>query len=219
MDRDIQALIARLLAHRAAAEGGSPRAADAHRRGLPPGAGRPRRSSCGSFAARSTPRVSSIAYCRSSWRKWDTLQKLAGHANNQPAHEHLESLLRGGWLEAGESREQGRWQPLWISFLHLGRMQAALGLPRRDDLARRFEKETTRPFYDPRLTAIAAPLASQPPQRALDRLALLRALDGWIGTCRRPHRDIIRRRRRPPQPPTTRRLSRGKTGTKPALST
>ena|GEM_PF-317486 len=112
--------------------------------------------------------------------KWDTLLKLAGHANYQQAHELLESLLRGGWLEAEESREQGRWQPFWINFLDLGRMQAALGLPRRDDLARRFEEESARSFHDPRLTAIAAPLASQPPQRALDRLALLRALDGWI---------------------------------------
>ncbi|MGH8526308.1 MAG: hypothetical protein ACREXY_19510 [Gammaproteobacteria bacterium] len=49
--------------------------------------------------------------------KWDTLLELAGHANYQPAHELLESLLRGGWAQLEDRRKERRCQPLWISWL------------------------------------------------------------------------------------------------------
>ncbi len=112
-------------------------------------------------------------------RKWATLLRIAGNSRFALAHELLAALLRGGWVELEEKREQGQWAPAWLRFLDGGALRAALGLPDREALALQWGEQAARPLRDPRLQAAHRALQQLPPQRALSRLALLHALDDW----------------------------------------
>lgn len=61
--------------------------------------------------------------------KWPTLLANAGGAGFETAHDVLDALLAGGWVAVEESFQQGRWQALWVEFLDLPALRAALGLP------------------------------------------------------------------------------------------
>ncbi|MBA2659506.1 MAG: hypothetical protein H0U72_08190 [Nitrosospira sp.] len=113
-------------------------------------------------------------------RKWDTLLTVAGSRRIHFAHELLDALLRGGWVELEERRQSGRWLPVWVSFLELPTLRQQLGLPDKDALAELFRTEALHPFDDSRLRSAQQSLDAFPPQSALRRLALLRALDNWL---------------------------------------
>lgn len=116
----------------------------------------------------------------SSKRKWDTLLITAGNRRIQLAHELLDALLRGGWVEVEERRQSGRWQPVWVSFLEPSALRRHLGLADKDALAESLRAEATQPLHDIRLANAQQSLSLFPPQFALRRLTLLRALDGWL---------------------------------------
>ncbi len=116
----------------------------------------------------------------SSKRKWDTLLTAAGSRRVQLAHELLDALLRGGWVEVEDRRQSGRWQTVWVSFLQPPALRHHLGLADKDALAELFRAEASHPLRDTRLTSAQQSLNAFPPQSALRRLALLRALDIWL---------------------------------------
>ncbi len=113
-------------------------------------------------------------------RKWDTLLTTAGSRRVQLAHELLDALLRGGWVEVEERRQAGSWQPVWVSFLEPSTLRHHLGLVDKDALAEQFRAEASHPLRDTRLANAHQSLNAFPPQFALRRLALLRALDSWL---------------------------------------
>lgn len=61
--------------------------------------------------------------------KWQTLLASAGGDGFETAHDVLDALLAGGWVAVEETFQQGRWQALWVEFLDLPALRAALGLP------------------------------------------------------------------------------------------
>lgn len=91
--------------------------------------------------------------------KWPTLLAVAGNEGFETAHDVLDALLAGGWIVVDEAFQQGRWQPVWIEFIDLPALRAALGLP--------------------------APGASKAAQEAA-RVALLAALERWNSDPARP---------------------------------
>lgn len=113
-------------------------------------------------------------------RKWDTLLSAAGSRRVQLAHELLDALLRGGWVEVEERRQSGRWLPVWVNFLELSKLRNQLGLADKDALAELFCAEAMDALQDSRLTSARQSLNAASPQSALRRLALLRALDAWL---------------------------------------
>ncbi len=92
-------------------------------------------------------------------RKWPTLLASAGNDAYDTAHDVLDALLAAGWIVVDEAFRQGRWQPVWIEFLDLTALRAALGLP--------------------------APGATKAAQEAA-RFALLAALERWNSDPARP---------------------------------
>lgn len=123
-----------------------------------------------------------IGWIRTSYskRKWDTLLSAAGSRRIQLAHELLDALLRGGWVEVEERRQSGRWLPIWVNFLELSTLRNQLGLADKDALAELFSAEAMHALQDPRLTSAQQSLNAVAPQSALRRLVLLRALDAWL---------------------------------------
>lgn len=113
-------------------------------------------------------------------RKWDTLLSAAGSRRVHLAHELLDALLRGGWVEVEERRQSGRWLTVWVNFLELPALRHQLGLVDKDALAELFCAEAIYPLRDSRLSSARQSLNAASPQSALRRLALLRALDIWI---------------------------------------
>ena len=91
--------------------------------------------------------------------KWPTLLASAGGDAFETAHDVLDALRAGGWVAVEEAFQQGRWQALWIEFLDLPALRAALGLP--------------------------APGAAKAAQEAA-RAALLAALERWNVDPARP---------------------------------
>jgi hypothetical protein len=61
--------------------------------------------------------------------KWLTLLSSAGGDGFETAYDVLEALLTNGWVAVDEAFQQGRWQPVWVEFLDLPALRAALGLP------------------------------------------------------------------------------------------
>lgn len=113
-------------------------------------------------------------------RKWDTLLTAAGNRRVHLAHELLDVLLRGGWVEVEERRQSGRWLPVWVNFLDLTTLRHHLGLPDKEALAETFRVESLHTLQDSRLTHVQQSLNAFPPHAALRRLALLRKLDIWL---------------------------------------
>ncbi len=74
--------------------------------------------------------------------KWDTLLATAGNTDFEAAHDLLDALLEGGWIAVEETWRAGRWQAVWIEFLDLPALRAALGLP--EPGARQAAIETAR---------------------------------------------------------------------------
>lgn len=91
--------------------------------------------------------------------KWPTLLAAAGNEAYETAHDVLDALLAAGWIVVDEAFQQGRWQPVWIEFLDLPALRAALGLP--------------------------APGATKAAQEAA-RVALFAALERWNADPARP---------------------------------
>jgi hypothetical protein len=116
----------------------------------------------------------------SSKRKWDTLLSAAGSRRVHLAHELLDALLRGGWVEVEERRQSGRWLPIWVNFLELPALRHQLGLVDKDALAELFCAEAAYPLQDSRLTSARQSLDGAFTQSSLRRLTLLKALDIWI---------------------------------------
>jgi len=113
-------------------------------------------------------------------RKWDTLLATAGSRRVQLAHELLDALLRGGWVEIEERRRSGRWQPVWVSFLEPSALRHHLGLADKDALVELFRAEASHPLLHSCLASAHQSLSAFPPQFALRRLALVRAIDSWL---------------------------------------
>jgi hypothetical protein len=113
-------------------------------------------------------------------RKWDTLLAQAGSRRIHLAHELLDALLRSGLVEVEERRQSGRWLPAWVNFLESSTLRHQLGLPDKEALAELFRAEALHAFEDSRLENAQQSLNAFPPQFALRRLTLLRALDNWL---------------------------------------
>lgn len=124
-------------------------------------------------------------------RKWDTLLRAAGSARVELAHSLLEYLLRRGQIEIEETRQGGRWLPLWVEFCAPQDLCRRLGLP--DALAIEAEWQAVRAhvFADARVRAAAVDLDALPAARALVRHRLLGALGQWIADgCYGTRRDF-----------------------------
>lgn len=114
--------------------------------------------------------------------KWETLLAAAGGTAFETAHDLLEALLAGGWIRLDEAWREGRWQPLWIEFVALGELRAALGLPDTitqqtavaDLLSALLANTAARAFHPAAVEA-----AALRPALARARLELLTALAHW----------------------------------------
>jgi len=120
----------------------------------------------------------------SAKRRWDTLIERAGNAGFGLAHELLDALLRAGLVESDESREHGQWKIQQVTFIQRAALRAALGLPDAEALRAQLTSEIATPPQDARLIPLWAELADYPPARGLERCALLRKIDTWIGDNR-----------------------------------
>lgn len=125
--------------------------------------------------------------------KWETLLATAGGAAFETAHDLLEALLRGGWVGMDEVWQDGRWQPLWIEFVALRELRAALGMPDPEaqqaamaqNLATLLASPAAAAFHE---AAMAA--ATLRPALALARLELLAALVRWKAPAQATQRDF-----------------------------
>jgi len=113
-------------------------------------------------------------------RKWEGLLKLAGGRRVNDAWQVLESLLKAGLVQIEERREGNRWQPLWVQFVDLESIREAVGLPNRDKLQRRAEKNQEFVLKNSALEELQASLDGMPAELAVRRHELLEALDRWI---------------------------------------
>lgn len=113
--------------------------------------------------------------------RWETLARDAGTADLLLGQSLLDWLLRHGWAAVEEERRHGEWWPLRVELRGLAALHAALGLPDREDEARRWEEtraELER-VADPVLAGALAALDRLPPVRALARTGLVSALLRW----------------------------------------
>ena len=117
-------------------------------------------------------------------RRWDTLLSLAGNTGFNLAHDLLAALLRAGWVETDEAREQGQWKPRQVTFIHPAQLRAALGVPDAEALRAQLASDMAAPPQDARLSPLWAALTDWPPARGLERCALLNKLDAWIADNR-----------------------------------
>jgi hypothetical protein len=120
----------------------------------------------------------------SAKRRWDTLIERAGNAGFGLAHELLDALLHAGLVETDESREHGLWKTQQVTFIERAALRAALGLPDAEALRVQLTSKIATPPQDARLIPLWAELADYPPARGLERCALLRKIDAWIGDNR-----------------------------------
>ena len=125
--------------------------------------------------------------------KWETLLAAAGGTAFETAHDLLEALLRGGWVGADEVWRDGRWQPLWIEFVALPELRAALGMP--DPVAQQADmaQNLAELLADPAAATFheaAADAATLRPALALARLELLAALVRWNAPAQATQRDF-----------------------------
>lgn len=135
-----------------------------------------------------------ISWARRGARcKWETLLAAAGGAAFETAHDLLEALLTGGWVRLDEAWRDGRWQPVWIEFVALPDLRAALGMPdlaaqqaaMAQDLAALLANPAATVFHE-----AAEEAATLRPALALARLELLAALVRWNAPAQATHRDF-----------------------------
>lgn len=125
--------------------------------------------------------------------KWDTLLTGAGGTAFETAHDLLDALLVGGWVQIDEAWRGGRWQPVWVEFIALPDLRAALGLPDPADqqarlaqvLATLLADTAAAPFHE-----AAEAAATLRPALALARLELLTALARWKAPAQATRRDF-----------------------------
>jgi hypothetical protein len=125
--------------------------------------------------------------------KWETLLSAAGGTAFETAHDLLEALLTGGWVRLEEAWREGRWQPIWIEFVALPDLRAALGMPdlaaqqvaMAQDLAALLANPSAAVFHE-----AAEEAAMLRPSLALARLELLAALVRWNAPAQATHRDF-----------------------------
>lgn len=125
--------------------------------------------------------------------KWETLLATAGGAAFETAHDLLEALLIGGRVGVDEAWRNGRWQPLWVEFVALPELRAALGMPDPEaqqadmaqNLATLLENPAAAAFH-----AAAEDAATLRPALALARLELLAALVRWNAPAQATQRDF-----------------------------
>ncbi len=120
----------------------------------------------------------------SATSRWRTLLEKAGHRRSVLAGELLEALLQAGWIMLEESREQGRWVPIQLSFRDLEPQREALGLPHRERLSQQRAQLLQREFSDPALDAAARTLQGLPAALAIRRHRWLEALQHWQADAR-----------------------------------
>lgn len=112
-------------------------------------------------------------------KRWEGLIKTAGNGRYALAEHLRDTLLRGGWIELEERFERRRWHTVAVTFLNLGVMRHALGLPDPDARRAKWIASRDAARLPEELADLAASLDGQPPQRALARLELLLALAAW----------------------------------------
>lgn len=125
--------------------------------------------------------------------KWQTLLAAAGGAAFETAHDLLEALLTGGWVRVDEAWRDGRWQPLWIEFVALLELRAALGLPDLPAQQTAVAQDLAALLADPSATVFheaAEEAATLRPVLALARLELLLALVRWNAPAQATRRDF-----------------------------
>lgn len=112
-------------------------------------------------------------------RRWEGLLKTAGNKRYALAEHLRDALLKGGWIELEERFESRSWHAVAVTFLNLGVMRHALGLPDPDAQRAKWIASRDAARLPEGLADLAANLDGQLPQRALARLELLVALAGW----------------------------------------
>lgn len=125
--------------------------------------------------------------------KWETLLAAAGGAAVETAHDLLEALLSGGWVGVDEAWRDGRWQPLWIEFVALPELRAALGMPDPAAQQAAMAQNLAALLADPAAAAFreaAEDAATLRSVLALARLELLAALVRWNAPAQATQRDF-----------------------------
>lgn len=116
-----------------------------------------------------------------SRRKWNALLTAAGGQRVHDALPLLDALLKAGLVALEETREQQRWQPLWVEFTDLEASRAAVGLTNRTVMQREREEQSGYVPDNGFLEPLRKSLENLPVDRAVKRHELLVALDRWLG--------------------------------------
>lgn len=111
--------------------------------------------------------------------RWRTVQEKTGHRRNDIRDELLQALLRAGWIELSEKREDGRWLPTQLRFTAYEACRARLGLHDRDASELAWQALRTEPLHDPLLQAVGCSLDAAPRLLAIRRYRLLLTLRDW----------------------------------------
>lgn len=130
--------------------------------------------------------------------KWETMLSAAGGAAFETAHDLLEALLTGGWVRVDEAWRNGRWQPLWIEFVALPTLRAALGVPDPAALQESITQDLAALLTDPAAADFheaAEAAAALRPALAKARLQLLAALAHWEAPTQATQRDFAQHAR------------------------
>jgi len=113
-------------------------------------------------------------------RKWTGLQKICGSHRIHEGWQLIDYMLKAGLVEVEELRDKGRWQPLWVEFLHMESTREIIGLPNRQKLQKAREANNDHIFQNNALNPLKDSFEAMPAERAVRRHSILVALDQWI---------------------------------------
>jgi len=96
----------------------------------------------------------------------------------------FDALLKNGFIEIEENREQGHWLCSWVEFVERGRLRQLLGLDDADAIASECAKLSTYEIESEQIKAVFCQVMKGRNKVVLKRGELLKKLDVWQSEAR-----------------------------------
>jgi len=116
-------------------------------------------------------------------KKYDSLMR-AGEIPISMSLDVFDALLKNGLIEIEESRQQGRWNCIWVEFVDAGALRQILGLEDADIIASECEELSKVEVENEQIAFIFRKVMKGRDRVAMKRGQLLRKLDSWNSESR-----------------------------------